>query len=122
MIDSLGILLSAGKYGITSYDGLSFKHYSLSDVDYPFRCYGLAEGPNDDIVFFYGEKTFFSLKGGNIINNSQMIEPINGSIADVTGRQSNYLKVLSSTGEIWMYTDTGFKNITAFNQEFDNIL
>jgi len=122
MIDRQGILWIAGKNGITSYDGLNFRHYSLPVIDDPYKCYGLAEGVNEDILFFNGEKMFFRLQGGNIINISQMIEPINGSIIDVTGRKSDFLKVLSSSGEILMYTDDGFKIIPSLDQEFGNIL
>jgi ligand-binding sensor domain-containing protein/signal transduction histidine kinase len=119
MFDKEGVLWIAGKNGITSYNGSNFNYYSISGIESPFHCYGLAEGVNDDILFFFGVKTLYSLNNGHTTNISHLLEPVNGSIINVTGRQTLDLTVLSSNGEFWHYRQAGFQKVPILNPGID---
>jgi len=122
MFDSRGVLWIAGKEGITSYDGSNFRYYSISADEGFSQCYGLVEAENKDLLFFYGEKSLYRLENDKPLNISSLLEPLDGSIVKVAGRQTAELKVLSSNGEIWQYKKDGFYLLPPVNPGTEQIL
>lgn len=112
MFDNSGILWIAGKNGVSSYDGLNFRYFSISNIDGPSNCYGLYEDKDGNIFFFHGGKTLYSIENNGIVNVSHILDPINGSIIDVSGRNSSQLKVLTSYGDLWLKSEIGFEAIS----------
>jgi ligand-binding sensor domain-containing protein/signal transduction histidine kinase len=122
MIDSNGLLWLAGKNGVTSFDGLNFKYHSISNIDSPYNCYGLYENNTGNVFFFHGGKSLYNIQDDKIVNVSDLLQPISGSIIGVSGRNSYELKVLTSFNQLWLKSDSGFELITMDLSEFEKIL
>ena len=122
MIDERGILWIAGKNGVSSYDGLNFKYYSISNIDGPYNCYGLNSNTVGDIFFFHGGKSLYSIENDEITNFSHLLETINGSIINVSGRTLDQLKVLSSYDQLWFNSEKGFERAAEELTGYDKIL
>jgi ligand-binding sensor domain-containing protein/signal transduction histidine kinase len=122
MIDSNGLLWLAGKNGVTSFDGLNFKYHSISNIDSPYNCYGLYENNTGNVFFFHGGKSLYNIQDDKIVNVSDLLQPISGSIIGVSGRNSYELKVLTSFNQLWLKSDSGFELLTMDLSEFEKIL
>jgi ligand-binding sensor domain-containing protein/signal transduction histidine kinase len=122
MIDTNGLLWLAGKNGVSSFDGLNFKYHSISNIDSPYNCYGLFEDITGGVSFYHGGKSLYNIQGDKIVNLSELLQPINGSIVGVSGRNSVKLKVLNSFGQLWVRSEEGFELISTDLAEFDKIL
>ncbi len=122
MIDKNGLLWLAGKNGVSSFDGLNFKYHSISNIDGPYNCYGLHENNTGGVFFFHGGKSLYNIQNDKIVNLSDLLQPVIGSIVGVSGRNSIELKVLNSFGQLWIRSEEGFELISRDLAEFDKIL
>jgi len=122
MIDNSGILWIAGKNGVSSYDGLNFKYYSISNIDGPYNCFGLYRNNDGDIFFFHGGKSLYSIENDGIVNVSHLLDPISGSIINVSGKKSSQLKILTSYGQLWLKSDNGFEKLSQDLSGYEKIL
>ena len=112
MIDKHGLLWLAGKNGISSFDGLNFKYHSISNIDSPYHCFGLHENDKGIVFFFHGGKSLYSIQNDKVVNVSDLLSPVSGSIVGASGRSSNELRVLTSLNQLWFRSEKGFELIS----------